>query len=144
MINIIRCYCAVFLPGEKESVSQWAAEVAFDSSDDTAFELFIEKIKTSLSLTKRCFEVGVEKFGVEIAIRNYQAAPGHKSGHVYSIDSQASWEISVPYLLKGERHLVGKLRIEIIFKRYRQVASWGSFISILVLCGKLDVRNLSQ
>ena len=121
MTNIIRCNCAVFRPGEKESVSQWAAEVAFDSSDDKVLERFNERIKTSLSLTKRCFEVGVEKFGVEIATRSYQATPGHKSGHVYSTDSQASWEIAVPYLLKGERDLVGKLRIQIILKACRRV-----------------------
>ena len=54
---------AFLLPEEKKTLYQWAAKVAFDLNVDT----FLERIKSSFLLTDRCFEVRVEKLGVEIA-----------------------------------------------------------------------------
>ena len=65
----------------------------------------------SLALRRHCpwtNEVGVDKYKLEILSRTYVPTQGYKSGRVYSLDSQESWDIAVPELLKGERELVGK------------------------------------
>jgi hypothetical protein len=80
----------------------WAAEVSYNS-DDGNLDAFLVKLRTALSLSKRCSDVGIDKFQVEIATRSYEATPGHKAGRVFSIDSQESWDIAIPCLLKGER-----------------------------------------
>ena len=113
MSNIIRCNCGVFKAGERDPTIQWGAEVAF-SPNDINMETFKSRICKSLSLDKRCSEAGIHKFQVEILSRTYVSTQGHKSGRVYSIDSQESWDIALPELLKGERELVGKLYLSFV------------------------------
>ena len=107
MTSIIRCNCGIFRAGEKDALTQWAAEFAFKTSDIDLVAVK-NRLQTSLSLDNRCLEVGIRKFKVEIATRTFEATQGHKNGRVYAVDSQESWDIALPELLKGERDLIAK------------------------------------
>ncbi len=70
--------------------------------------LFISKIRNALSLDKRCDVAKIKRFTVEIATRSFESTALFKNGRIIAIDSDESWSIAIPYLVKRERELIGK------------------------------------
>ena len=108
MTFVLIANCGIYEEGAKKAVKQWTGEIRYDPDKDHSVEALRTKLKKSLNLDKKCDEVGVKKYAIDIKTRTFVPSRLHKDGREFSVDSDENWAIAIPHLIKGDRELSGK------------------------------------
>ena len=103
--------CGIYkLGSEKEKpAAKWSTEVAYTDGDDRDLKRFCNKLRNEAGLDKRCGQLDIQQYEVELSTRTFDATPGYPTGRCLSVDSNKSWENGVEALKAGKRELIGKM-----------------------------------
>ena len=109
MTSVFIANCGIYQDTKaNENIGKWTAEVLYDPKTDSSLSYFTNKLKAALSLDKKCEAAKIKRYTVEIATRSFESSALFKNGRIIAVDSDESWAIAVPLLLKRERELIGK------------------------------------
>ena len=81
--------CGIYkLGSEKEKpAAKWSTEVAYTDGDDRDLKRFCNKLRNEAGLDKRCGQLDIQQYEVELSTRTFDATPGYPTGRCLSVDS---------------------------------------------------------
>ena len=96
-VEVVAVTAAIYKNGHDKPSERWCFEMTL-SKQDSVLTGLLARIRKGYRILEKCKELAIHEFKINILNKDFTSSPEFPKGRVYSIDSQAAWEVSMDKL----------------------------------------------